>query len=119
MANTCPNCGGKVKKRVEVRDADGKTVQTLNPTGENVSVCEDCFIAVDTSEELPEGTGAETPPPEASPRGEPDPPRPEDTITTEGEDFEPAPTSSPEVPPEVAVADKEEPEDAETKETKE
>jgi hypothetical protein len=67
---TCPNCGGEAGPSLTVEGQEEVT-----PDG-GILVCQNCGQAVDPSE--PEPESGEAPPPEASPRGEPGPPRPED-----------------------------------------
>ncbi len=94
MGLHCPSCGGEVKDSVTV--GGGENAQTIAPEG-SIGVCSQCFIAVDMDEALDEPVSAEAPSGEASPSGEPGPERPEDSISPEGPDFEPAPTTAPEV----------------------
>lgn len=74
MAN-CPNCGGDLVSKLEIKDDQGVVTDTVEPSG-GIQVCPDCNMAVDPKEAQEGDT--EAPPPEASPRGEEGPERVED-----------------------------------------
>lgn len=103
MANYCPNCGTELQGSIEGFVPGSDDTIEIKPEG-GVLVCPGCGMA-STAGESAEHPATESPPGEDSPRGAPDPPREEDGIRPEGEDFEPAPTTSPEVPLEEAEED--------------
>lgn len=96
MANYCPNCGNELQTSIEGFVPGSDETTTIEPEG-GVLVCPGCNMA-STAEESAEHPATESPPGEDSPRGTPNEEREEDHLVPEGEEFEPAPTTSPEVP---------------------
>lgn len=92
----CQNCGAELEKSIQGFMPRGQETVEIKASG-GVLICPGCNMANPADETTESGPSTDTPPPEASPRGEPDPPRVEDLIVPEGEEFEPAPTTSPEV----------------------